>query len=96
VAVVATAVGGTPEIIEDGLNGFLIEAGDAASMAQRISELLDSATKRSAMGEKGRQRLKEQFTFQAQAAAYFSLANELMHQGSRSGTNGPLHRCAHR
>jgi glycosyltransferase involved in cell wall biosynthesis len=38
--VVATAVGGIPEQIEGGVTGFLAPAGDAASMAARIEQLL--------------------------------------------------------
>jgi glycosyltransferase involved in cell wall biosynthesis len=40
--VVATRVGGIPEQIENGDNGFLVELGDAEGMAARISELLEN------------------------------------------------------
>ena len=38
--VVATAVGGIPEQIEDGKTGFLVPAGDAVAMAARIEQVL--------------------------------------------------------
>jgi glycosyltransferase involved in cell wall biosynthesis len=40
VPVVATAVDGTPEVVLDGRNGFLAEAGDVASLARRVCALL--------------------------------------------------------
>jgi len=46
VPVVATAVGGTPEIVDDGVNGFLVPAGDAQALADRIAAALGSETQR--------------------------------------------------
>jgi glycosyltransferase involved in cell wall biosynthesis len=40
VPVVATAVDGTPEVVQDGVNGFLVGAGDVQQMAERVSSLL--------------------------------------------------------
>jgi glycosyltransferase involved in cell wall biosynthesis len=40
VPVVATAVDGTPEVVRDGSNGFLVEAGDVAGIARRVRALL--------------------------------------------------------
>ena len=40
VPVVATAVDGTPEVVRDGCNGFLVTAGDVAGIARRVRALL--------------------------------------------------------
>ncbi len=40
VPVVATAVDGTPEVVRDGINGFLVEAGDVAGLARRVGQVL--------------------------------------------------------
>ena len=40
VPVVATAVDGTPEVVRDGVNGFLVEAGDVAGLVRRVGQLL--------------------------------------------------------
>lgn len=40
--VVATRVGGIPEIIDDGVNGFLYEAGDSRGLAKCIIEAVQS------------------------------------------------------
>jgi glycosyltransferase involved in cell wall biosynthesis len=77
VAVVATAVGGTPEVVDNGTTGLLVAAGDSAAMAARIQELLKDEPRRRRMGEAGRQFVRRHFTFEAQAAAYLKLFEKL-------------------
>jgi len=48
--VVATAVGGIPDAIEDGVEGFLVSPGDISSLVNRISLLLQNPDMRSSMG----------------------------------------------
>jgi glycosyltransferase involved in cell wall biosynthesis len=52
--IVATSVGGIPDLVRDGENGFLVEPGDTEGLAQKISRLLDQKDMRKAMGERGR------------------------------------------
>jgi glycosyltransferase involved in cell wall biosynthesis len=78
VPVVASAVGGTPEVVEDGVSGYLVPPGDPDILAQRILDVLASEERRKAMGRCGRQRVREQFTFAAQARAYERLIGELL------------------
>ncbi len=75
--VVATAVGGTPEVVADGKTGLLIPAGDPEKLAARIIELLADEPRRRCFGEAGRAFVAEHFTFAAQAAAYVRLFAEL-------------------
>lgn len=77
VPVVATAVGGTPEVIEDGSTGVLIPPGNPRVMAAAIQKLLASAALRRAYGEAGRRRVRNEFTFAAQAEQYRRLFAEL-------------------
>jgi glycosyltransferase involved in cell wall biosynthesis len=77
VPVVATAVGGTPEVVADGKTGLLVRAGDSDALAARITELLADEPRRRAMGDAGRRFVAEQFTFEAQAATYVRLFAEL-------------------
>ena len=62
--VVATAVNGCPEIVADGVTGFLVPPGDATAWARRVIELLHAPAQASAMGRQGRQRVEERFTLQ--------------------------------
>jgi glycosyltransferase involved in cell wall biosynthesis len=77
VPVVATTVGGTPEVVEDGLSGYLVPPGDSAALARRISDVLASDAERQRMGLRGRQRIVKDFTFSTQAEHYLRLFAEL-------------------
>ena len=68
--VVATAVGGIPEQIRDGITGFLTPPGDANAMAQRIIQLLDNDELRLKMGEQAVEDAKRKFDLENQAKEY--------------------------
>jgi glycosyltransferase involved in cell wall biosynthesis len=78
VPVVATAVGGTPEVVEDGVNGYLVPSGDDEALARRILDALESEERRQFMGRRGGERVRRDFTFAAQARAYCRLFAELV------------------
>jgi len=59
--VISTRVGGIPEIITEGENGFLIEPGDITALKNSIVSLLDSEKLRKEMGEKNRKKIEESF-----------------------------------
>ncbi|MBS1787349.1 MAG: glycosyltransferase family 4 protein [Acidobacteria bacterium] len=63
--IVATAVGGVPEVIADGEVGFLVRAGDAEAFAESICRLVEDTDLREAMGRKGLQRVLERFDVRA-------------------------------
>ncbi len=84
VPVVATAVGGTPEVIEDGVSGYLVPPGNAEVMAERIGESLTWGDKLPDMGRKGRLRVQEKFGFATQARLY----RELFEQVCPEATDG--------
>jgi glycosyltransferase involved in cell wall biosynthesis len=61
--VVATAVGGIPEIVEDGATGFLIDAPPRPDrLAEVLAPLLERAELRRELGTAGRKRFEQQFT----------------------------------
>jgi glycosyltransferase involved in cell wall biosynthesis len=70
VPVVATAVGGTPELVLDGKTGLLVPAGNAGALASAMARLLDDVDLRDRMGAAARARVREQFTFEKQAEEY--------------------------
>jgi glycosyltransferase involved in cell wall biosynthesis len=73
VPAVCTAVGGIPEVLTDGLNGFLVADGDASAAAERILQLLRSEELRLEMGRRGREIVSANFSFEAQSRQYQSL-----------------------
>jgi glycosyltransferase involved in cell wall biosynthesis len=77
VPVVATAVGGTPEVVEDGISGYLVPPGDSPALADRIVWMLSDAASRKDMGLRGKERVFSHFTFASQAQQYSSLFAEL-------------------
>lgn len=60
--VVATRVGGIPEVVQDGVNGYLVEPGDVDALTARVSELIACPSLRTRMGEAGRARVEQDFT----------------------------------
>jgi glycosyltransferase involved in cell wall biosynthesis len=81
VPVVATAVGGTPEVLEEGVSGYLVPPGDPRALAGRIHDALRSEAKRRAMGLCGRRRIAEAFTFDGQCLQYQRLFENLAARG---------------
>lgn len=57
-AVVATRVGGIPDLVEDGTNGLLVAPGDPDALAAALLELMEVDRMRSRMGRAGRERAR--------------------------------------
>jgi glycosyltransferase involved in cell wall biosynthesis len=60
-AAVATPVGGTREVVEDGVNGLLVPVGDTEGLATAVADLLTDAQRRASMGAAGRRLAVERF-----------------------------------
>jgi len=75
---VATAVGGVPEVIEDGRTGLLADAGDDAHLAELVLRLADDPGLRSQMGEAGRARTSELFSETKMHGQYLRLYQEML------------------
>lgn len=72
-AVVATRVGGIPEIVEDGCTGLLIPAQDASALAAALREVVTNHALRSSMEAAAYERGRRTLTWNANAAAYEAL-----------------------
>jgi glycosyltransferase involved in cell wall biosynthesis len=64
--VVASRVGGIPELVRDGIDGILVDAGDVKALSRAIIVLLDDPVLRKRMGHAGKERVKE-FTWDSTA-----------------------------
>jgi glycosyltransferase involved in cell wall biosynthesis len=67
VPVVASRVGGLPEVVDDRRTGLLVPPGDPVALAAAIGELLDRPELRRVMGAQGRLRVEESFRAAAMA-----------------------------
>jgi len=60
--IVVSRAGGMPEIISDGVNGYVVEMGDYEMLARRCVHLLENRLAAGQMGERGRQMVRQKFT----------------------------------
>jgi glycosyltransferase involved in cell wall biosynthesis len=68
--IIATAVGGNTEIVRDGINGSIVEAGDPVLLATAINDLLADTSRAMAMGRAGRDWVLHHGTVEAMASRY--------------------------
>ena len=83
--VVATKVDGLPEVVEHGVTGLLVAPGSADKLAAATRELLSDPGRMNAMGQAGRNRVREQFTLSRMCDTYHRLYYEVLDD---SGSNG--------
>lgn len=78
--VVSTSVGGIPELVEEGVTGFLVPSGDSVQLADRLARLLRDPGLRRSFGAAGRRRIEDSFTvtrkLDATVMAYRKLLRE--------------------
>ena len=60
--VVATRVGGVPELVEDGVTGFLVPVGNPRALAEALQKVLDGSELRHRMGHAGREKALREFS----------------------------------
>ncbi len=76
-AVVASRVGGIPEVVDDGVTGLLVPPDDPAALADAMNLLLRAPGRADAMGRAGRERAVAEFSWDAVAAQTAALYAEL-------------------
>ena len=59
IPVIASRIGGVPELVEDGVTGYLVKPKDAEDLAEKIRMMVSDRKKMKLMGEAGRVRMKE-------------------------------------
>jgi len=65
--VIASRVGGLPELVVDGTTGFLVKPGDVEGLANAIAKLAGDRVRIREMGQKGKERLNKDFTLERMA-----------------------------
>jgi glycosyltransferase involved in cell wall biosynthesis len=84
----ATQVGALPELVSDGVTGFIVAPGDTAAMAERILRLAGDPELCRRLGRSGRDACGERFDLKrnvAQLLSYYGLEHDVEPGGSRGG-----------
>lgn len=76
--VVATRVGGTDEVVEEGSTGYLVERGDLAALTERTAQLVADPEARRLMGRRGRERVEREFSIQRMVTSTMALYDEVL------------------
>jgi trehalose synthase len=76
--IVATNVGGIPIQIRNGKEGFLVEPHKKEQFAERIIEILKNPSLAKEMGDKGKERVRENFLITRLLSDYLDLLNDIM------------------
>src|SRR5215468_10559220 len=75
--VIGGAHGGAPEVISDGVTGYLVQHGDAVQLATSIETLLANPELAKEMGRRGKERVENEFRFNAFAKSLKKILREL-------------------
>jgi len=75
--VIGGAHGGAPEVISDGVTGYLVQHGDAVQLATSIETLLANPELAKEMGRRGKERVENEFRFNAFAKSFKKILREL-------------------
>jgi len=78
--VIATNGGGTNEIVLDRETGFLVKPESVEKLASKIEYMLDNSKIATNMGEKGRERIRKEFSLEKMTNSYVSLYKRLLNQ----------------
>ncbi len=80
--VIATDVGGIPELVQHGANGLLVPPADAISLAQAIQQLAEDPDECIRMGERGRHQIEEKFTLERKIQETEQLCRSLLEESA--------------
>jgi glycosyltransferase involved in cell wall biosynthesis len=78
--VVATGVGGVPELVVPGLTGWLVNPGDALGLAAALGQVLADPDTRQAFGRAGRRRAQQEFSLETMTRRYEAVLDRLLVQ----------------
>jgi glycosyltransferase involved in cell wall biosynthesis len=79
--VVATRISAVPEVVQDGETGWLVPAGDPASLATALLTALDDPAERRRRGAAGRVRLEQRFGLERMLDETLAVYDEVLNEG---------------
>ncbi|MCU7840362.1 MAG: glycosyltransferase family 4 protein [Candidatus Thiodiazotropha sp. (ex Troendleina suluensis)] len=79
--IVAVDAGGMPEVVEDGVNGFLVPGGSVEALGDALSQLLANETLRRQMGESGREKMRRSFSVEQMVEGNLQVYRKLLGPG---------------
>lgn len=82
--VIATAVGGIPEIVTSGVNGVLIPPEDPAALAQALVQALDDPETARRLGEAGRRLVEQEYTVEKMAEKVYRVYQQVYERKQRN------------
>ena len=88
-AVVASAVGGNPELVSDGTNGLLFQAGNAAELAERLERLIVDEDLRTRFGSESSNRVRQRFSREASVHRMQEIYDELLGRNVTTAVRRP-------
>ena len=75
--VVATAVGGLPTLIKDGVTGFLVPSDDEMALARKLADLRADRALAREVGERGRAHVRARYSHDVMVSRYLKLYDDV-------------------
>jgi glycosyltransferase involved in cell wall biosynthesis len=82
--VVCTRTGGNPEIVSDGLNGYLVQVGNVAELADKLATLIEHPELRETMGREGAASVRGRYSIETMLAEHIALYQSLAPEASQA------------
>ncbi len=86
--VIATRIGGIPEVVSEGETGFLSDVGDVTKMAEDTIKLVKDAELRRTMGQRGRELAVERYSTEMIIPQYIAFYEQVLNSSQRSAVSG--------
>jgi glycosyltransferase involved in cell wall biosynthesis len=86
--VIATRVGGVPELVEADRTALMVEAGDETALRAAIARIMQDASLREALGRRGREVAEARFRIEAMCAAREAIFVEFASRSRRAASQG--------
>jgi len=75
---IVTNSGGSPELVEDGISGFIVEPGDPVAIREKILELYKNKDRLAAMSAAAKQRVLSEFTVERTARETIAVYQDML------------------